>query len=73
MSIQELASYRCRCGITMYALAKEWGKPKQYVNNLEKQNGKNKYCSEEEKQGYLEALYRCVMKQKEKDNKAQEK
>lgn len=47
----------------MSALAKEWGKTKQYVNNLEKQNGKNNYCSEEEKQGYLEALYRCIMKQ----------
>lgn len=67
--MKQLAEYRHRCGVKMADLAKMMGKQRAYINNLEKGNGNNYTCTDEEKQNYLNALYKCMTK----NNKAQEK
>lgn len=74
LSMEQLAQYRQRCGISMAYLADMMGKPRAYVNNIEKGNCKNDYVSDEEKLNYLNALYKCMSghpRPKKKTDKAQ--
>lgn len=67
MNMQQLAEYRIRCGITMNALAKVLGMPRQQLNNTEKGNGRNCYASAEFKQKYIDAINKIMMERKEKE------
>ncbi|ADZ82912.1 helix-turn-helix domain-containing protein [Cellulosilyticum lentocellum] len=67
MNMQQLAEYRIRCEITMSALAKALGMPRQQLNNTEKGNGRNQYASCEFKEKYINAINKIMMERMEKE------
>ncbi|MHC1746939.1 MAG: helix-turn-helix domain-containing protein [Cellulosilyticaceae bacterium] len=69
MTIKELANYRIRCGITMYALAKKMGQARQFINNIEKGNENNIWVSDEMKEKYAQAIHEILQEQSNKTNK----